>query len=169
MTRDLRRVGGSGGGKLGGGRDGARDIALFALLSALSALRASASRAMLGGSPVAALRKRVSCWLGGGEGVSSGPGGGGAIGRGGPTSGGAHHWRKGAAYLVGRLQGAADVGKTLDAPVFAELGVDFGEGPFLDGVGEGQVRDVPEEGFVEREALGELEIAARGGAGGRAG
>lgn len=65
MTRDLRKVGGSGGGKLGSGRDGARDIALFALLSALSALRASASRAMLGGSPVAALRKRVSCCLGG--------------------------------------------------------------------------------------------------------
>lgn len=97
------------------------------------------------------------------------PGGGVLLAEGVPTSGGAHHWRKEAAYLVGRLQGAADVGKTLDAPVFAELGVDFGEGPFLDGVGEGQVRDVPEEGFVEREALGELEIAVRGGAGGRAG
>lgn len=61
MTRDLRRVGGSGGGKLGGGRAGARDSALLAFLSALSALRASARRAMLGGSPVAALRKRDSC------------------------------------------------------------------------------------------------------------
>lgn len=60
ITRDLRSVGGCGGGKLGGGRAGARESALLTFLAALRSLRAAARCVMLEGSPVAALRKRDS-------------------------------------------------------------------------------------------------------------
>lgn len=68
-------------------------------------------------------------------------------------------------YLVGRLQGGADVCEALDAAVFAELAVDLGAGLLLDGVGEGEVRDMPEEGFIEREAYGGGLAVGDGGAG----
>lgn len=71
----------------------------------------------------------------------------------------------GDSYLVGGLQGGADVCEALDAAVFAELAVDLGAGLFLDGVGEREVRDMSEEGFVEREACG---AGGSGGSGGLA-
>lgn len=58
--------------------------------------------------------------------------------------------------------------EALDAPVLAEAAVDGRAGLLLDGVGERQVRDVAEEGSVEREACARRESAGHG-AGGQAG
>lgn len=61
------------------------------------------------------------------------------------------------------------MGEALDAPVLVEAAVDGRAGLLLDGVGERQVRDVAEEGFVEREACARRESARHRSSGGRVG
>lgn len=60
--RERRCVGGVGGGKVRGGRGVAWEMAVWCSLRALCSLSFSASAVMLAGSPVAARRKRDSCW-----------------------------------------------------------------------------------------------------------
>lgn len=72
----------------------------------------------------------------------------------------------GGGYLVGRCECGADAGEALDGAVFAELFADFGAGLLFDGAGEGEVRDVGQEGFVQAETWEMILTRASGGLGG---